>query len=770
MYKTATYFNIVVMSDNNSRCLLSMSTKQKGAQSKQSDIGAEKVILTKQEKKKAQYKAYYNANRAAISAHKKAHNNANKDAISDHNKAYYNANRDAIRARTKQSYSADCSAAKARSKASYARNPIPKQQASVKNYASDPSKQRAASKKRYASDPRKIKLASKKRYALNKAELKAHHKQYYQAHQQRIQAARLQCYCTHRSEEIAAAPARNIKNAKAVLRRARRYYVRHGPQCRSDARWRYELAEPRCYAKEQHVLELTKNLMLGSKVLPKLVKAFDKKYKSVSREMTTSTRDRAVSSIAAKAVITKVLQMCKHNAGTLLKAVRSISKIELRDRSDFGDGLHCAHSEPYFYESAYLFEKRPQTLIADEQGRCRPTCDKANEDTTGSVPKCWKCCSKCKPVTNSKVSTILKFKSGFVKAVREVRKLLDKCDDCPNHRYTKVALTLDDNPDSNIVHYDSVQLGGHGLPCVTGRECSSELRILRAASTHFPKLCSFLRAVYDAFRSHKVITIIDEALRNGDFVHLMSTAGIDGYDTLFDTQIGDENDDDSGVTASEPKPVKLELALRIKHAKIIALYDKAVLDFTQHPCCSCNRLFQKKAGTAVRFSDKIGTMWGMLEQHILKEDPQAARKKLFMCTYCKTALRRNDMSPRCVLNGLETVPIPAELAKLDCLSRQFVQKAKAYQTVVRLGTYTHKVPTYNSLKACKGTMFFLPLPLEKTMATLDEVEESDLPNPELYIIVNGKPTKNNVVWRNLLPINDIKAAVKKLSEINWLHR
>ena len=89
---------------------------------------------------------------------------------------------------------------------------------------------------------------------------------------------------------------------------------------------------------------------------------------------------------------------------------------------------------------------------------------------------------------------------------------------------------------------------------------------------------------------------------------------------------------------------------------------------------------------------------------------------------------------RCVLNGLETVPIPAELAKLDCLSRQFVQKAKAYQTVVRLGTYTHKVPTYNSLKACKGTMFFLPLPLEKTMATLDEVEESDLPNPELYII------------------------------------
>ena len=231
-----------------------MSTKPKGAQTKQGNITAEKVMPTKQEqgKKNALNKANYNANRAAISAQKKAYYNANRDtinaqkkanraAIGAQKKAYYNANRDAIRARAKQSYAADSSAAKARSKASYARNPIPKQQA---------------------------------------------------------------------SQQAAAAHARTIKNAKAVLRRARRYYVRHGPQCRSDARWRYELAEPKCYAKEQHVLELTKKLVLGSKVLPKLDKAFDKKYKSVSREMTTSTRSRAVTSIAAKvAVLTASLTL-----------------------------------------------------------------------------------------------------------------------------------------------------------------------------------------------------------------------------------------------------------------------------------------------------------------------------------------------------------------------------------------------------------------------------------------------------------------------------
>ena len=66
-------------------------------------------------------------------------------------------------------------------------------------------------------------------------------------------------------------------------------------------------------------------------------------------------------------------------------------------------------------------------------------------------------------------------------------------------------------------------------------------------------------------------------------------------------------------------------------------------------------------------------------------------------------------------------------------------------TVIRLGAYTAKVPVYNSLKACKGKMFFLPLPFEKTLQTLEDIEKDDtnLPAPELYVILNGVPTKNN---------------------------
>ena len=68
-------------------------------------------------------------------------------------------------------------------------------------------------------------------------------------------------------------------------------------------------------------------------------------------------------------------------------------------------------------------------------------------------------------------------------------------------------------------------------------------------------------------------------------------------------------------------------------------------------------------------------------------------------------------------------------------------------------------------------MFYLPIPLEKTMETLNEVVDSNhLPDPELYIIINGQLTKSNNVWRSLVDVDKIKAAFRKLKEINWLYR
>ena len=110
--------------------------------------------------------------------------------------------------------------------------------------------------------------------------------------------------------------------------------------------------------------------------------------------------------------------------------------------------------------------------------------------------------------------------------------------------------------------------------------------------------------------------------------------------------------------------------------------------------------------------------------------------------------RISYLRARCVLNGLETVLIPPELSRLDTLSAQLIQRAKCYQTIVRL---------------------------KKTLETLDGVKcsssgETALPDPELYIIINGKPTSSKIVWHSLLNVEHVKKAVQTLKDmnINWL--
>jgi len=99
-----------------------------------------------------------------------------------------------------------------------------------------------------------------------------------------------------------------------------------------------------------------------------------------------------------------------------------------------------------------------------------------------------------------------------------------------------------------------------------------------------------------------------------------------------------------------------------------------------------------------------------------------------------------------------------------------------------LGTYTGKVPLYNTVKAVKGTMFILPLGMDDTMKKLDEggitvdtfsdpsyTLPDRLPDPQLHILVDSRPTKDKVVWQGLVDIGNVKKAVRKLKETNWLY-
>ena len=56
----------------------------------------------------------------------------------------------------------------------------------------------------------------------------------------------------------------------------------------------------------------------------------------------------------------KVLHLRKLYAGSLLRSIRSITKIVITEKGDIGEGMDCAHSDPFFYQSAYQYVDRPQ--------------------------------------------------------------------------------------------------------------------------------------------------------------------------------------------------------------------------------------------------------------------------------------------------------------------------------------------------------------------------------------------------------------------------
>ena len=379
----------------------------------------------------------------------------------------------------------------------------------------------------------------------------------------------------------------------------------------------------------------------------------------------------------------------------------------------------------------------------------------------------WRCHAACKPLTDSDVDTIVSLRDAFTMPVT-VRRTLQACDTgCPNIHLS--YLVRIGESDSNPVCEDYI---GHPLVCYDDSLCQSKLRILRSASTHYPLFKRFLTYLYTAIGNHKCILEFDRALTVGDYRALLSIVGAANFQDLLTT---DSTYQKCGLSNQPSRKSSLESELMIRYADVINAFQKQIDDYPDHACCRCERLHQRKAVSVVTLSDELDSrIWPILRNFITDNDPLANDKVLYMCNYCKPIIRQGKLPGRCVLNGLQCVPVPKELGRLDQLSSQLIQRAKYYQTVVRLGTYTAKVPVYNSLKACKGTVFFLPLSLEQTMVTLNEVkrggETVTLPNPELYIIVNGTPTKKQVVWRTLVNVTEVKQAVHKLRQINWLYR
>ena len=280
----------------------------------------------------------------------------------------------------------------------------------------------------------------------------------------------------------------------------------------------------------------------------------------LAQKVVTRSARAAVSKISADALLAKALSVRRSQAGSLLKTIRKVNAKKLQE-SDIlvGHRFHTAGAEPYFFDNSYTHKKQHGAIPVDLTGRCVVAEEIKDRDKVTMRPLKWKCTNECRKLTSEEVAIVLKTNSLFQKSIEDLRAGLDALDSGCGHVHYDVTLKS---------HSGFIEQLGHPIYCELP-ECSSPLRIIRAAMPHFPALRTFTRLLYKARKCHMTILAIDSALASGNIEELIPFMGMrDNLSDLFSEDgvehaVVSEDHSSSGLGC-------IERDLKVTHADLIA--------------------------------------------------------------------------------------------------------------------------------------------------------------------------------------------------------
>ena len=372
--------------------------------------------------------------------------------------------------------------------------------------------------------------------------------------------------------------------------------------------------------------------------------AFCESHPLLAQKVVTRSARAAVSKIGADALVSKALSVRRAKAGSLLKTIRVVNALKLEENDILvGHGYHTAGSEPYFFINSYTYTKRLGAIPVDLNGRCVVAEEIGDRDKDTMRPLKWKCTNECRKLTSEEVELVVRTKSLFQMSIEDLRAGLDGLDSGCGHVHYDVTLKL---------HSGFIDQLGHPIYCELP-ECSSPLRIIRAATPHFPVLRTFTRLLYKARKCHMTILAIDSALSCGNIDELIPFLGLKAkFSDLFSEDgvehaVVSEDHSSSGLGC-------IERDLKVTHADLIAELQSKFNDDAEFACCSCERLCQRKQVSRVNFSlDKYKTdAWQRTKALVLQNG--VTEQLLYICQYCRPFLNKNTIPARCVLNDTPT--------------------------------------------------------------------------------------------------------------------
>lgn len=290
--------------------------------------------------------------------------------------------------------------------------------------------------------------------------------------------------------------------------------------------------------------------------------------------------------------------------------------------------------------------------------------------------------------------------------------------------------------------------------CPLRDECKDNIKLLINLSSHYQDLRSLTRRIYEIRQIIIMLIEIDEAFANKNLNAILKITKI--------------SIDDNNMPTNGPEP---ENNFYISYDK--AYFEALENDFHKElrkkliyfECVSCKRLINPDKLIRLSHKHQLSEIALQIINGKNNNAPIDLNAcELFICRdQCFEQLFNQKKVPvYSSLNNLEIDFVPEIITSLNFYEKLLIQRAKCFQTIIKLKSYKFKAGKYN-IPALKGLAVHLPITFEETHNYLYD----ELPNVDsLNIIINGLPTKNNNIWRALVDLNKVYLCLQWLKEHN----
>ena len=296
---------------------------------------------------------------------------------------------------------------------------------------------------------------------------------------------------------------------------------------------------------------------------------------------------------------------------------------------------------------------------------------------------------------------------------------------------------------------------GYPYPCATVGNCTKRLCVLWQTSPHSLPLRTLLGYVVSVRSWHRFWNHFNE-----QFLKARSKKSLDRL--VAHAKHALKRDEKKDVVSTIHRKSYQEQDLIETYAKELHTFFNAIQDVPIYPCLCCN-ILQRRHN--VRCISKVDYTGHKLLQKVVEHRHREETKQDFICDLCLLKLKAGVCPPRACLSDLCIDAVPPEIANLNTFEQMLIQQVKSFQTCIRLGVKAGKRPPSEMVRASRGTIVHLPLPLQENVKVMNTISAENL-----NIIVNGLPTRAGLVWQHFVRPKAVLAALKILKAINPLYK